>query len=321
MILQILKKQWFLAALVVIFAAVLLDGTLTLARIGILIKTHHGASILIFCIFLSSGLIIEINQITSGIRDVRATLAALTVIVAIAPLAAIGLARSFLETGVVLGLYLVAVMPTTLSSGVVMTGQAGGNIAHALFVTILSNCVAIISIPVVLPLMLGPLAMDTPLDIDQRAIFVKLVLLVLLPLCIGLIAKRIGLTIKPPLKKRLGMLNQCIILTIVFMSLCGARSVLIERGDAVLEIVPLVTVFHGILLATAFGLSRLLKIGRGRREAVIFMGAQKTLPLAVMLQLTFFPTYGTALLVCVLHHIIHLMIDGYLAARMHPDPA
>lgn len=318
MILNTLKKQWFLVALVLVFAVVLLDSSLTLARTGIFIKTHGGASILIFCIFLSSGLIIEANQITAGVRDVRATLAALFIIVCIAPLAAVALGRGFLETGVVLGLFLVAVMPTTLSSGVVMTGQAGGNIAHALFVTILSNCVAIVSIPLVLPLMLGPMATDTPLAIDQRAIFVKLVLLVLLPLCIGLIAKRFGLSIATPLKKKLGMLNQCIILTIVFMSLAGARSVLIERGDAVLAIVPLVTVFHGILLAAAFGLSRLLKIGPGRREAVIFMGAQKTLPLAVMLQLTFFPTYGTALLVCVLHHIIHLMIDGYLAARIQP---
>jgi solute carrier family 10 (sodium/bile acid cotransporter), member 7 len=313
-----LKKQWFIVALVAVFAAVLLDGTLTLARAGIFVKSHGGASVLIFCIFLSSGLIIEINQITSGIRDVRATLAALIVIVGIAPLVAVGLARDFLDTGVVLGLFLVAAMPTTLSSGVVMTGQAGGNIAHALFVTILSNCVAILSIPVVLPLMLGPLAVDTPLAIDQEAIFVKLVLLVLLPLCIGLLVKRLGLTIATPLKKRLGMLNQCIILTIVFMSLAGARSVLIQRGDAVLAIVPLVTVFHGALLAAAVVLCRLLNIGTGRREAVLFMGAQKTLPLAVMLQLTFFPTYGTALLVCVLHHIIHLMIDGYIAARMHP---
>jgi sodium/bile acid cotransporter 7 len=46
------------------------------------------------------------------------------------------------------------------------------------------------------------------------------------------------------------------------------------------------------------------------------MGSQKTLPLAVMIQITCFPEYGTALLVCVLHHILHLMIDGYLATRI-----
>ena len=312
------KKQWFIIALGLIFAAVLADGSLTLARAGILLKAHGGASVMIFLIFLSSGLIVEANQIHAGVRDIRATLAALAVIFCIAPLVAVGLARDFLETGVMLGLFLVAAMPTTLSSGVVMTGQAGGNIAHALFVTILSNCVAIVSIPLVLPLMLGPLSTNTPIAIDQGAIFIKLILLVLLPLGIGLIAKRFGLTIENRLKKRLGMFNQSIILLVVFMSLAGARDVLIERGDTALTIVPLVTVFHLILLAAAVGLCRLFGIGPGRREAVLFMGAQKTLPLAVMMQLTFFPTYGTALLVCVLHHIIHLVIDGYIAARMRP---
>jgi solute carrier family 10 (sodium/bile acid cotransporter), member 7 len=35
-----------------------------------------------------------------------------------------------------------------------------------------------------------------------------------------------------------------------------------------------------------------------------------------MIQISCFPEYGTALLVCVMHHILHLMINGYLAARM-----
>jgi sodium/bile acid cotransporter 7 len=272
---------------------------------------------MIFVIFLLSGLIIEIDQIRAGIRDVKATSAALAVIVAMAPLAAAGLSRLPLETGVVLGLFLVAVVPTTLSSGVVMTGQAGGNIAHALFITILSNGVAIVSIPLVLPLLLQPLHLSAALSIDQQAIFFKLLLLVLLPLTIGLAAKRLGLTVTPRMKKRLGLTNQSMILIIVFMSLSSARSVLMAQAATVLVIVPLVVGFHGFLLLAAFAACRLLSIGPGRREAVIFMGAQKTLPLAVMLQLTCFPTYGAALLVCVLHHILHLMMDSYLAARLH----
>ncbi|BBO89634.1 bile acid:sodium symporter [Desulfosarcina ovata] len=310
------KKQWFLIGMVLIFAAVLLDGTLSLAKIGIMLKAHHGASVMIVVIFFFSGLIIEVEQISAGIRDVKATSAALVLIALLAPLVAIGLSRMPLETGVVLGLFLVAAMPTTLSSGVVMTGQAGGNIAHALFVTILSNCVAIVSIPLVLPLLLQPRHLAADLSIDQRAIFIKLLLLVLCPLLAGMGAKRFGLTITIPLKKRLGMINQMMVLAIVFMSLSGARQVLMTRAGAVLVIVPLVVVFHGILLILAATACRLLAIGPGRREAVIFMGSQKTLPLAVMLQITCFPTYGTALLVCVLHHIVHLMMDSYLVARL-----
>jgi sodium/bile acid cotransporter 7 len=210
-------------------------------------------------------------------------------------------------------------MPTTLSSGVVMTGQAGGSMAHALFTTILSNCLAVVSIPLVLPLLLIPLHLEAGITLDRTAIFIKLLVLVLLPLLLGLGAKRMGLVVPQSLKKRLAMANQCIVLCIVFMSLSGARDVLLTQGYTPLFIVPLAVGFHLALLLASFWTTRVLKLERGRKESVIFMGAQKTLPLAVMLQITCFPQFGTALLVCVLHHILHLMMDSYLAARMQAN--
>ncbi|MBW2597910.1 MAG: bile acid:sodium symporter [Deltaproteobacteria bacterium] len=46
------------------------------------------------------------------------------------------------------------------------------------------------------------------------------------------------------------------------------------------------------------------------------MGSQKTLPLSVILQVSLFPQYGLALVVCVLHHLVHLLMDGYLVGRL-----
>ncbi len=313
-----LKKQWFLCGLVLVFALVMFDGSGTLADFGIFLKAHKGSSLAIFIIFLSSGLIIEMDQIRAGIRDIKATSTALVCIAVIAPLAALVLTRYPLDPGMAVGLILIAVVPTTLSSGVVMTGQAGGNMAHALFVTILSNFLCIFTIPLVLPAMvnLQGMAGGEGIVIHRGAIFIKLLLLVLVPLASGLLLKRYLIRISPEMKKRLGLFNQSMVLGIVYMSLSGARGVLISQASIVLWILPMVILFHLILLGAAFGAVRLLGMGRGRRESVIFMGAQKTLPLAVMLQLTCFPQFGTALLVCVLHHIVHLMMDGYIAARM-----
>lgn len=311
-----LRQQWFLCGLVLVFTLVIFDTSATLAQGGIWLKVHHGASVMIALIFFASGLIIEVDQIRSGIRDVTATAAALFTIAVTAPLIAYAMTRLPLEQGVIIGLILVATMPTTLSSGVVMTGQAKGNMAHALFVTILSNCTAIFTVPLVLPWMVKGIHMSKTVHIDQGTIFIKLVLLVLLPLFSGLILKKTFFTIPDTAKKKLGILNQIIVLGIVFMSLSGARQVLINKSTVVFSILPLVIVFHLILLAGAMMMVYLLKIGPGRRESIIFMGAQKTLPLAVMLQITCFPEFGTALLVCVLHHITHLMIDGYLAVRL-----
>jgi len=310
-----IKKQWFLCGLVLIFLAVIFDKTEQIALTGIYLKNHSGSSVMIFFIFILSGMILDIDQMKSGIKDIKSTLAALFIIIIISPFVAAVMSFLPLETGILLGMFLVAVMPTTISSGVVMTGNAGGNMAHALFVTIVSNCIAIVSIPLVLSILLLLQQQDTVLSIDQKAIIVKLLILVLLPLITGMFLKKMVFNITANRKKIMGIINQCCVICIVFMSLSGVKEILISKSSSFFLIVPLVIAFHLCLLGFSCLVSRLLNIGKGKRESVIFMGSQKTLPLSVMLQMTYFPEYGTALLVCVVHHITHLMIDGYLAVK------
>ena len=71
--------------------------------------------------------------------------------------------------------------------------------------------------------------------------------------------------------------------------------------------------FTGLLVAPeALWLTKVFKIAKGKRESVIFMGGQKTLALSVILQVSLFPEFGLALVFCVVHHIVHLIMDAYL---------
>jgi hypothetical protein len=56
-----------------------------------------------------------------------------------------------------------------------------------------------------------------------------------------------------------------------------------------------------------------------RCASVLFVGGQKTLPLSVILQVSLFPQYGLALVACVMHHLIVLMMDGYLVGKLKGD--
>ena len=38
--------------------------------------------------------------------------------------------------------------------------------------------------------------------------------------------------------------------------------------------------------------------------------------LSIILQVSLFPQYGLALVVCMLHHMIHLLMEGYLVGRL-----
>lgn len=314
--LQKIQRQWFLISLILMSSAMIFDSSNILEKIGMTLKDNNGPEIMIFLIFIISGLLIESDQIKAGIRDIKSTLLSLSVIIVFAPISA-GLLCFFpLETGVAIGLFIVAVMPTTLSSGIVMTGTAGGNMAHALFITILSNFIGIFFIPVILSILLSFLNQEKELAIDQGAIIIKLVLLVLVPLLIGIMVKAKAFKAKQLAKFRLQAINQCMIIGIVFVSLAGAKQALIESEGVVLNIVALVTAFHLMLLGASFLLVKMFKIEKGRYESIIFMGSQKTLALSAMIQITYFSEFGTALLVCVIHHIVHLMMDGYLSAKM-----
>jgi sodium/bile acid cotransporter 7 len=309
---EIVKKNWFMLGLVGTAILVIIDSTGIFVNPGVWLKLHHGPDAVIVLIFFLSGLALDTRQIREGLADIKGTLLALLLIFIAAPVIAILFSFLPLDAGLLLGLLLVSAMPTTLSSGVVMTGSAGGNMAHSLLITILANGLAVVTIPITLSLLLGITGEIRTIEIDQLPIMIKIATLVLLPLSLGISTRRI-------LGSKLGSLlpytstcNQLGILTMVWMALCGSRPTIIAGISSIFGVLILVFLFHLLLLLTALYLTYVFKIPKKRRESVIFMGGQKTLPLSVILQVTLFPQYGIALVVCVMHHIVHLVMDAYL---------
>jgi sodium/bile acid cotransporter 7 len=277
---------------------------------------HRGPDAVIVLIFFFSGLILNVRQIRTGVMDIKVIIAALIIIFLVAPAVGLLFGAIPIDTGIVIGIFLVAVMPTTLSSGVVMTGAAGGNMAQALAITIIANGLAVFTIPLMLALLLNLVDGSTIIVIDRLAIMIKLGFYVLLPLCLGLAIKIFAESFTNRFVHRLQILNQFLVLAIVWMAMSQARDAIVGGGASVGIILVLVFSFHAILLVSAAIFIGCLKLGKGRRESVIFMGGQKTLPLSIILQVSLFPQYGLALVVCALHHVIHLLMDGYLVGRI-----
>ena len=313
---DLIKKYWFLIGLFLVFVITVADASETVSSVGGWLKMHRGPDAVIVLVFFFSGLILDARQIRSDVMDIKGIIAALIIIFLVAPFTGALFGAIPVDTGVLIGIFLVAVMPTTLSSGVVMTGAAGGNMAQALVITILANGLSVFTIPVMLSLLLRLVGGSAVVYIDKSAIMIKLGFYVLLPLCFGLTIKLLAKSSMDRFVYRLQMLNQLLVLAIVWMAMSQARSAIISGGASVGIILLLVFSFHGILLSVAGIFTGCLKLGKGRRESVIFMGGQKTLPLSIILQVSLFPQYGLALVVCVLHHLIHLLMDGYLVGRL-----
>jgi solute carrier family 10 (sodium/bile acid cotransporter), member 7 len=314
-ILRLLRQQWFLLGLLGIAGLTLLDATGVIAGGGRWLKAHYGPNGVIAVIFFLSGLILRSEEIRSGLGDVKGTVAAMSVIVLLAPFAGWVVNLLPLTPGLRIGLFLVAVMPTTLTTGMVMTGAAGGNMAHALLITILSNALGVLTVPVSLSLLMGLGKEMEMVPIDRSALMMQIALLVMVPLVLGMAAKKKGDAFGPALRRAVPVINQCLVLAILWMALSEARSTVVGGGaQSAISVLLLSFVYHALLVAAAFGLSRILDLGAGRRESVVFMGGQKTLPLSILIQTTLFPQHGLALAFCIVHHFVHLIMDGYLVS-------
>lgn len=156
-----IKKHWFLLGLFAVFSVTLTDDTKFVSLAGVWCKSHNGANAAIFIIFLFSGLLLDSGQIKSGTKNVKSIFLSLILIFMAAPAIAVFFGMSSLDIGIKIGIILVAIMPTTLSSGLVMTGAAGGNMAGALVTTILANGLAVFTVPITLFMLMGLLGITT----------------------------------------------------------------------------------------------------------------------------------------------------------------
>ena len=313
-----IRRYGFLIGLSSIFFLTLVDGTGGIAAAGNWLKRHQGPEVSVIIIFFLSGAMFEMGRARDGLKDGSGTLAALFIMFIVAPAVAAtisALTAGMLAPGVLIGLLIVAVMPTTLSSGVVMTGTAGGNMAHALFITILANTLAVFTIPLSLSLLVQP-ASGTPFVIDSVHIMLTLGGYVILPLFAGITVHLAAARSSQRLSRYGQPANQLLVLLIVWMGISQTRQAILGSGFTMYQTAALSFLFHGILLVSAWILIRLLGLKRGRWESLLIMGCQKTLPLSIILQVSLFPQYPQALVFCVVHHVVHLMMDSYLVGRI-----
>lgn len=264
---------------------------------------------MVVTIFLVNGYQTNLRELPRSPSFLLATLVTAVITLLISPF--IGLATASvlgLSSGMTLGLVVKATVPSTLSTCIVMTQLAGGLSLWALVMTLVLNIVGIFTIPFMLSLTLNGLG---DLQIAPLPLLQTLTLLVLLPFLLGAGLRHL-LTLNPSHKVLLYLPSTCVILT-VWMALSDSSGVF-QTLDllSLLRIAAAALLVHGVLLALCWGASRMLKLPGPAAIAMIFTGAQKTLPVAVSVLAALNYPIGEALLVCVLFHFLVLFGDALL---------
>lgn len=289
------------------------------------LPTQHLA---VSVIFLCSGLLLRTDEIRAALAAWKATVWGALVILLLTPV--IGALIAFrlpLAPPYQLGLALFCCMPTTLSSGIALTGQARGNVALAVLLTALTNLVGIFTVPFLLTALIGSLS---EVELSAGELLGQLILSILLPLAAG---KGLRRYVGPWVERRryrIGLVSNVALISVPWMKFSQSSEALARMALSVLVgIVVAGLLIHGLYLAFNLVTTRLLGFPPPVRKAVVLLASQKTLPVALTV-LAFLPVpetvKGLVAIPCVTSHLSQIFVDAVIATRWGqasagPDPA
>ena len=271
-------------------------------------------------IFLLSGLMLKTDEVHAALVAWKATTWGCFSILFATPV--IGTAIAFqlpMEPAFQIGLALFCCMPTTVTSGIALTAQARGNVALALFLTVLTNTVGILTVPFVLAHLLGALGQ---VELSAGNLLYRLCFSILLPLGIGKYLRRHVVAWAEAQRSRLSLASNAALISIPWMKFSESSERLAQVETAsLLVLVASGLAIHAIYLVCNGGVCALLRLESAARKTVVLMASQKTLPVA-MTVLAFLPDAtvspelkGLIAIPCITFHLGQIFMDAFIATR------
>jgi sodium/bile acid cotransporter 7 len=220
-----------------------------------------------------------------------------------------------------LGFYLLAILPTTVSSAVVFTTISGGETSNAIFATIFSNLLSILLVPTVV---LAYLSAGTELVVPLSPLFVKLFILLALPLIAGQVIRNFLNERSVWVSERTKILGNWIIVFIVhcafaqsmksgFLSQLSATSILTVMS---------ITVFVLLVSSRLVWLSSVfIEPTREQRITAFFCASQKSLasglPLitSIMVAAPWLVDGAAVLIPLLCYHPAQLVLAGLISDK------
>jgi len=193
-----------------------------------------------------------------------------------------------LPAGLRLGLFFLSILPTTISSAIALVSHAEGNIAGAVFNTVLSNLSAVFLLPVWL---LCYQSNSGTVEIEIWPVFLKLVQLLLLPFFVGHLSRFFLKRFELRIKKLTRPVNQSIIVFMVYAAFATSfrDKVWTELGPEVTLQAFLAAITLLIFSSLSVWISSRMFFQRAAdRISAFFVGSQKSLAVGIPYSVAFF---------------------------------
>ncbi len=219
------------------------------------------------------------------------------------------------------GLYLVAAVPTTVSSCVSFTMAASGDVSLALVNAVLGNLLGVVLSPWLLGLLQGGGAAGTAAAAGAAR---QLALFVVLPFTLAALAAPSLPRLREAVCRWQSPLSQSGILVIIFCSFAGSFASLMASWQALWACFACLAALHVLLVLAARLAARAAGLSAEKTVAVLFCAPQKTLALGLPLAGFYFAAQkenlALILLPLVFYHFFQLFFSGFLVSRLRRVP-
>lgn len=316
-----LIKNWFMLGMP---AAVALAWVIPEAGAdGGWLRAEVTTKLAVGIVFFVQGLTLPARALKDGASQGRLHLGVQGFCFLAFPLLGLGLdwaVGSTLAPDLRLGFLFLCVLPSTIVMAVVLATVAGGNVAAAIFNAVLSNVLGVFLTPLWVAAIL---ASGSGFDGQSLGgVLQEVSILLLLPLALGQIVRRLGLKAWADVRKKpLSNFSNATILFIVYAAFCNSvqANIWSQHGwTTILAAAGGVVVLTALGLTLAIGLARVMGFAAPERIVLIISGAQKSLATGVPLAKVIFgahPGLGLILLPIMIYHPLQLFVCGWLADR------
>jgi sodium/bile acid cotransporter 7 len=291
---------------------------------GIAVGKTPMNTISIVGIFFISGLGLQTDEVKKALRAYSAIISGLLSILLLSPLLSFAIAPLPLEPKeFALGLALFMAMPTTISTGVLMTTMAKGNAALALLLSVATNLIAVFTVPLYAKQIFksDAEAAGGGASLNVGDLLLKLLLTIFVPLVVGKALRCFNAVVAcvKRFKLQLKLFSSALLISVPW--------VMMSQSSARLHDIPARSFF--LLLALGVGLHLLLfganffatryvpHLAQPERKAVVINSAQKTVNTAVSVILALPAGAGDAGLIvlpCIISHFAQTVIDAVLVS-------
>jgi sodium/bile acid cotransporter 7 len=215
------------------------------------------------------------------------------------------------------GFLYLCVLPSTVSTSVVLTSMAGGNAAGALFNAALSNILGVFLTPVCVHLLMAGTGHQGRLG----SLLGQILLLTLVPFAAGMLLRPLVRRWVDAHKRWVNWISNAVILLIVYTAFCDSvqNRIWVQFGFGLsVGVLAIVLALYAIISGLVQLTSRWLGFNREDFIAAYFCSVKKTLAMGVPLAMLIFGSrsdLSLILLPIMFYHPFQLFVNGILANR------